>query len=57
MSKISTWSFKVSDKKSGYDVSMREDGSFDVITYVTQDEMNRILYTAAEIDKSRNVRQ
>ena len=47
----------MSDKKSGNEVSMREDGSFDVITYVTQDEMNRILDTAAEMDKRRNGRQ
>lgn len=57
MSKISTWSFEVSDKKSGNDVTMREDGSFDVIIYVTQDEMNRILDAAVEIDQSRNGRQ
>ena len=57
MSRINTWSFEVSDKKSGNEVSMREDGSFDVITYVTQDEMNRILDTAAEMDKRRNGRQ
>lgn len=57
MNKINSWSFEVSDKKSGSDVSMREDGSYDVITYVTQDEMDRILDTAAEIHKSRNVRQ
>ncbi len=55
MNKIKSMSFIVSDKKSGDDVSMRADGSFEMISYVTDDEMDLVLDAAAKIHKSRNV--
>lgn len=54
MNKIKSMSFVVSDKKSGDDVSMRADGSFEMISYVTDDEMDLVLDAAAKIHKQRH---
>lgn len=56
MNKMNSMSFVVSDNNSDSDVSMRVDGSFDMITYVTPDEMDLVLDTAAKIHKSRLAR-
>lgn len=56
MNKMNSMSFVVSDNNSDSDVSMRADGSFDMITYVTPDEMDLVLDTAAKIHKIRLMR-
>lgn len=47
MSKTNSYTFEVSETKTGVAVKRHKDGTIHITVYVTQDEMNRMIDTMA----------
>lgn len=47
MSKTNSYTFEVSETKTGVAVSRHKNGTIHITVYVTQDEMNRMIDTMA----------